>query len=189
MNSKVNPTLNIDAAGIALLLALSAAFYFLAMDPLLDRQSVRLAQNEELARKRQQAAAIGAQLNTTRSRLASARELVDQSTLKLQTAVQLNQRAAELMALADACSMQVHEIHPKPAVHRDRFDVIPIHLSGTGAYRDAARFMHELHKTHPDVGIAGFELAGNPGDPRQPATFKLIVSWHIAPSLSAAAPR
>lgn len=188
MNANSNKLPTVDLAGVGVMLALSAAFYFLALEPLLDRQQVRQDQNAQLADKRRQASKINSQLAYTRSRVASVRDLAGRSAIQLRHARQLNSRTAELMKAADACGLQVHEIHPRPVINRDRFDVIPIQLVGAGGYGACARFMHELHETFLDTGINAFDLSGNPQKPEEPAVFNFTIWWHIAPSMTADVP-
>ena len=188
MSKKANHLAVLDLGGIVTLLALSAMFYFLALWPLLDRQSVRQAQNAQLAAKRQQAAQMNSQLASTRARVVAARELAGKSAIQLQTTQQLNQRTSEMMKVADACGLQVHEIHPRPAISRDRFDVIPIQLAGMGSYGACARFMHDIHETFPDTGINAFDLEGNSQAAGQPANFRFTIWWHTAPSMTADVP-
>jgi Tfp pilus assembly protein PilO len=175
----------IDAMALGACLVLTAAAYIFGIQPLLDREQQQKEQEQTLAAKTAQANQSTAQLTALRNQLSKVRDAVSHSAIKLQSTAHLNQRLAEVTQMAGACGLQVNEIQPGAIVSGDRYETVPLHLAGFGAYEACAVFMHKLHQAFPDTGLSSFELTGTPNQPTNPAVFRFTLTWYAAPSLTA----
>jgi Tfp pilus assembly protein PilO len=160
-------TWRIDAAG--------------AVGPLLDASAEQAAQAKDLDSKTDDAQKEKDAAARLEGRLAAVTEELARRPMRLQPAGMLNQRHAEIARLASETGMEISELQPRPGTRKALYQTIPIHLTGTCTYRTAAAFLHRMHAAFPDMGVASFELTGNPAAPAEGAVFRLELVWYAAP--------
>ena len=139
--------LRIDIAGIAACLILTAAAYFLGAVPLMAGRDERAARETALAEAREQANSLLVNTRGLRTQLSAAQIALSTIEIPLQPATSINQRIAELTALAGECKLEMQSIQPGTIATSPRFAQIPIQVSGAGSYRTCADFLRRL-RTH-----------------------------------------
>jgi Tfp pilus assembly protein PilO len=176
-----HPWLKIDAAGVGVYLALTLVVYCLGVQPLLARKADSAQRARELSEKRQKASGLVTTLTSLKRELATMEQRLAESPLRLQPMSAVNQRIAMITDLASQSQLTLNEIQPGKASHGTHYATLPIVLTGSGSYPTTAAFLHRLHTTFPDTGVASFTLAAIPTQPDVPATFKLDLAWYAAP--------
>lgn len=178
--------MKVDAAGVVVVLALSAAAYLAGFKPVLDRQAMQKQQAQTLVQQRHEATHRAASLASIRGELMKVRDEVKTSSIQLQSAAYLNQHLAQVTEVAIKCSLQVDEVQPGNIAHSPRYDQVPIEVSGSGSYADCVEFLQRLHKAYADTGVSSLEVRGRPDDPAHRAAFRFGLVWYAAPTLSTA---
>ncbi|CAN5703168.1 hypothetical protein BH09PLA1_BH09PLA1_08050 [soil metagenome] len=173
--------LRIDIAGIAVCLVLSGAAYFLGARPLMASRDDRAAREQALADAREQAKALVANTRGLRTQLSGAQIALAKIEIALRPPASINQRIAELTALAGQCKCEMQSIQPGALATAPRFAQIPIQIAGTGTYRSCADFLHRLRDHFPDTAVRGFELSVTPGDPTTTVSFNFQLIWYVQP--------
>jgi Tfp pilus assembly protein PilO len=176
----------IDAVGIGACLAACAAWYFLGLRPLSEAKEHRIALSAELTARQGRLADLEKSLAAERGRLARLASSVSDGQVQLKTLESLNERLASLGELASECDLRVDEIKPGSAAPLRHYTAVPIRLAGTGAFPQAAIFFHSLQERFRDVGVAGFDLKGEPEATDKPPTFSIQLLWYAAPDAAAA---
>ena len=172
----------IDAAGVAVCLALCLSTYFAGIHPILGRHDACAAKRTELAARRDELHRLSAILQGLRDRRTSVSEELAQSSLRLQSASRTNHRLAEIAELATKCGLKVDAVQPGEATAGNLYDIVPISLTGTGQYPTCVQFLHKLQKVFPDTGVISLNLVGgDPGGRRSAASFECRLKWHTAP--------
>lgn len=179
------PHLRIDAAGAVVCAALAAGFYFLGIAPLNARRLADQAGRERVVALDAEAAQARTELAAAAHRLDETRRRVREAAVTLERTDRLNARVAELNVLAGDNGLQIDEIKPGTADQAPWFTRMPIRLSGNGPYRAGMLFLHRLNRQFPDMGLAGFEVRGDPGTDDTPAIFMFDLVWYAAPPTSA----
>jgi len=156
-------------------------FYSAAIRPLIDRREARAAQKVQLRTQRQNAARVSERIGVLRDHLVEMRKALDATPMQLAPAMHINRRIARLADLADRNGLKIDAIQPGKPTPTRRYEMIPIHLLGSGNYRTWAAFLHQLPQAFPDTSVDSFELSKNPGDPSAPAAFKIDLVWYAAP--------
>ena len=177
----------IDAAGAAICIALCLVTYFAGIGPILSQHDACAVKRTELASRRDELGRLSTILQQLQDRRARVSADLAQSPLRLQAASRTNRRLAEIAELATKCGLNVDAIQPGRATAGNLYDIVPIHLAGTGRYPTCVRFLHRLQRVFPDTGVISLDLAG--GDPTgQPssASFRCQLKWHTAPGLAGA---
>jgi len=173
--------LSIDATAVGFCLALTAVVYILGVHPVISSKADIVRRERELNDSRQQAEALAATLTTMRRELAAVEQALADSPLRLQPVSAVNQRLALITELASDQQLKLNEIQPGKSTHGSHYDTVPIVITGSGNYRTIAAFLHRLHRTFPDTGVAAFSLTGSPATPDAPAGFRFNLSWYAAP--------
>ena len=179
--------LKLDAIGAAACAAVSVLVYLLAVGPLLDDHQSHLAQQSELADRRQKLEDQNGALRSLQLQLATVHNDSVRGPLRLSNPDQMNARLAQVMSLATALSLEVNDIQPGEAVTGNRCDRVPVRLAGRGSYPTCTAFLHGLHDRFADMGVASFELSADAADP-QKAEFRFDLEWFTAPSRPAPPP-
>jgi Tfp pilus assembly protein PilO len=177
-----NPLRTIDAAGLAVCVALTVGAYFVAVQPMLDRRSEIDTQRAQVDAERQAAALTAAKLAELRQHAARVEQAVASNPLRLQPMTQLNTWLAMIADLATKTGVQLDQLEPGAPVRAEHYVTVPIRLSGRGDYAASTRFLHQLHEAMPDTAVESMELAGHPRTPDQPATFRFSLLWHASPA-------
>jgi Tfp pilus assembly protein PilO len=185
--ANLSTTWQIDAAAVGLCMLLSAGAYFAAIGPMLSSRDDRSAREASLVETKDQATRMVADARLIRAQLNHAQIALAKIEIPLQSATAVNQRLAELTALAGECGLEVQAVQPGAILSSQRYALLPIQVSGTGTYRTCTKFLHRLGEKFPDTAMRAFELSANPAEPATPASFNFQLSWYVQPSNSAAA--
>jgi hypothetical protein len=173
-----------DAAGICACAVATLVAYAGALAPVMRAQERTRAQEAELAGLRDDLARADAELRQTDTTLD--RALTNEhGALTLKPVGEINQRLAALTGLATELELSIQEVQPGTPVPGPRFDVVPIHIGGSGRFSGCVAFMHRIRQEFRDIGISGFHLSGNPAEPTAPTGLVLDLAWCAAPAAGA----
>ena len=179
----------IDLTGIAAILVLTAGVWFAGVRPVLARQArdVATQQNfvashQKLRETENEVASLTAQLKASQKDRASRGQI-------LEPVSHLNRRIASFTDLATHSGATLDDVQPGRPSPGARFDLVPIHLAGTGTYPQFSAFVHAIRAAHPDVGIGAFAVSGTPATTNLPATFTVELSWYTQPTMQKPAPK
>lgn len=174
----------IDAAGVAMCLALVAVWYTLSLEPLRQARAERNALDAELQPRLAKAGALKMQSQSQQNTLAAVGDQIAQGELQLRNIDQINQRLADITAAAGDFHLRLEEVRPGTPVAMQWFITMPIKLTGTGEYPDLGTFLHALPTRFPDVAVVGFEVRGEPEAHEKKPRFVLNLVWYAAPRIS-----
>ena len=176
-----------DAAGLCVGIAVTSVGYFGAIDPLIKSQEQQELQLLQLSAQNEKAAQSMSSIAALKRQLAKLQQEAETSPLQLQSSQLSNQRLAALTGLASANGLQVDELRTGTITAAPHFEIVPIHLSGRGAFQTSAAFLAKLHAQFPDMGLTAMALSDNPADESVQTSLKLELVWYAAPALTSAA--
>ncbi len=164
MSIVASPRWLLHAGGVATLGLIGAAWYGLALHPVLTA-SARVSQvTLEVDAARRSVADLVARRDRASSEWQAIAADLARVTVRLQPATALNARLAELAKLAEAEGLQVDAIEPKAAVETSLAVRVPVRLGARGSSPAAIRFLASLKERFPDVAVEGFDVAGREGE-------------------------
>ena len=174
-----------DVAGGAICVALAVGGYCLVYLPV-KQQRIDLEQvREELTIQQESARKLTLTNEMLQGQLRRARRELAEGSVELHPIERFNRRLAVITELVETAGMTIDQTeHGEPRAGR-YYQTVPVRVTGLGTYSQCAAFMHELNASAPDVGIAAFELSGNPAAPNTPAEIALDLQWYAAPSMTA----
>ncbi len=175
----------IDALGLGACALITAAGYFVLIRPTAENQLAYEALKPRVAERQQE-------VNEARSSAVDIQDVLEQTQsalnelpLRLERSSLVNHRVAQLAELASEMGLEVHQILPEPVRAGQRYDVVPIALSGAGDYGRVTRFMGSVHESFADIAVIEFSLASdNPG--AQGAQFSIAFAWYTLPAVGMA---
>jgi len=173
--------LKIDAAGIGLCIAASLMFYWMTIEPFLQRQSLAGKQRRELNTQQGRVAEIKAATAKVQQRLTSVQEDLAAGAVKLEPAVHINKRVAGLTQFFSECELDVDDVQTGRVYNGLQYDLVPITILGRGPYRQCIKFFHGLRSMFPDMSMARIELSRNAGQKGEQAIFQFDLLWYAAP--------
>jgi Tfp pilus assembly protein PilO len=176
--------LKIDAAGIGLCMAASLVFYWVTIQPFLQRQSLACEQRRELKIRQDKVAEIKAATAKVQERLTSVQENLAAGSVKLEPAAHINKRVAGLTQFFSDCELDVDDVQTGRVYNGLQYDLVPITILGRGPYRQCVKFFHGLRSTFPDVSMARIELSRKAGQKAEEAIFQFDLLWYAAPGRS-----
>lgn len=177
----------IDLAGLIVCAAVSAAAYFLGLDPLLQQRSRMTTQRDELAEEKRQCVTLDAALATLKKKAIGIRQELTESDVALEPKDRINHRLAELATKLGCGEMQIDAVRTGQVSKGRYCDLVPIRISGQSSYLESVAAFHELYRTLRDVSIVGFNLEGAPEMPTEPGRFRIDMFWYAAPDPNATA--
>lgn len=185
MNSQLNSMLRgwrLDAAALLACALVTLLMYVVLIRPVVNAQNEYARLLPERSEKEQTLRTAQASLNTMREQLESAREQVEQLPLRLESSAQVNTRLARLAEMAAEAGLELHEMRPSEVWAGDRYDTVPIVLSGSGNYRNVTTFMRNVHEQFADTAVVGFDLSSG-GATKGQATFGVGLAWYTMPAM------
>lgn len=186
---RVDPALlRIDAIGCAVCAALAGLWYFAGVHPLSEARAARESARTLLCDRDAQIAELYASRSAFQKSLRDMQERLNTGQVQLQPPEQVNTRIDQLTQLAAACNLRVDQIKPESPTVLAKYTTIQIRLEGAGSWADAARFLHRLKEKHPDNGITGFELRGEPEASDKVPHFAFSLIWYAQPPARPAHP-
>ncbi len=169
----------ISAMGMCACAGLAVLWYVAGYSPLAEARAAHQAMEQDLATKRDDLAHIN-QLQVAHKKSLERMEAEARGRVSLQPQEKLLDRLSELSRSAAKMGLTLDETKPGAPSPRERFTVVPIHLSGKGAFPGIAAFLHDLRSTCPDTGVVAFNLRGEPEQTDKPAMFVLDLAWYAA---------
>jgi hypothetical protein len=204
----------IDAVAMGIMVALTAAGYFVGVRPvvLAKAEAEALQAALSVARERSDRALAtikNVELQLGRLSRADYNTNGEHRPVRLEPAHRSNQRLAQITQMATLDRLQIDQISAgqsvealsansselsdgsrKPTANNPQptdhsaYDIVPIRLVGTGTYQTIASFLHRLYDQMPDTAVVAFELTDNPTDPEARTVFHLDLNWFTAPALA-----
>lgn len=178
------PHPRIDAAGVALALAIAGAGFWFGVRPVLHSE-------EDSRRLAGQMTASQAQLETARTEyrqlqdaIADAREQLEAMAISLDESDQLAARQAGIGRVFRASGIEIEQFTVGSIQPGELLDVVPLRISGKGASPDVIAVMHSLRRRYPDLAVTAFQIASGGAD-GQIVTFGFDVTWYVASDDSA----
>lgn len=173
----------IDGVGLAVIVLLTGAVFFLGIQPAFDQRQALQAQREALAEEQERAESLSRTAQQLQSHLRATRHAAERSPMRLASLRALNERLAQMTELGAESGLKIEGIQPARQLPGEHYHTVPIKLTGQGAFGASTRFLHRLHESFPDVAIASLELSGRPqraASPQLPS-FDLMLLWYAAP--------
>lgn len=163
------------AWGLGWCTLLTVAVFVGGWQPLFARRAQRLAAAAALEQGRQQLAEAAAVVQSAKKQLAAAQKQWEGMRVRLAPLGQLNQRLADLAELASGEGLEVAGVQPGSPRAVERYQVVPLPLTGRGSYRSFTDFLRRLHRECPDMGVTSVSLrAADAGS----ASFAVNLVWY-----------
>ncbi len=172
----------IDAGGVGVCLVVTALSYLSLVRPVSQMQDESDRLVPLLTHKEQEVRAARASLAQLRTDLDETEMALEGQPLRLESQGQVNTRLARLADLALASGLEIHQMLPDNARTGERYNIVPIKLSGSGDYRKVTGFMRDIHGGFADIAVVEFDLSSNGGGQGQ-ARFDVGLVWYTMPSL------
>lgn len=173
--------LKIDVAGLGLCAVASLVFYWVTIQPFLQRQSLNAEQGHELKRRLDKVVELNAATAKVQERVAAAQGDLAAGSVRLESAAHINKRVAGLTQFFSDCELDVDDVQTGRVYAGVQYNLVPITVLGRGAYAPCVKFFRGLRGTFADMGIARIELSGTPGRQAQRGTFQFDLLWYAAP--------
>ncbi|MGE5295338.1 MAG: hypothetical protein ACM3VT_10970 [Solirubrobacterales bacterium] len=172
----------IDAAGVALCIAVSVAWYAITIRPLIEQRS----RTADLRRQIQDQQRKDSQLRTStaaaQQQLQIVRQELQTSGIRLDSAAHINTRIARLTEFFADCTLHIDDVQTGRVCNGRQCDLVPITIVGRGGYPQCIRFLHELCSTFPDMSATRVEFRATPGPTPQAEQFRFEMLWYAAPA-------
>ncbi len=169
-------------AGLAACLTVTALMYLMLIHPAMQMQEENARLAPLLSEKEGALRIARASLADLVTELEDTRAQVLELPLRLESSTQVNSRLAQLADLASEAGLELYEIQPKEIWVGERYDTVPIALSGGGDYRNVTAFMRDVHESFADIAVVGFDLTSS-GPGGGESQFVVGLAWYTMPAL------
>ena len=173
---------HIDAIGLLACALLTGVAYVAVVSPVLQKHSERSELRTQLAEKRDRITSLSLMERQLARQVAQLGEDLALSEVRLEPPQYLNTRMALIVELASATGIVINQTRAGEVRPGERYQTVPIFISGSGSYSKSAAFIHLLRDRLPDTGVVSFQLSGNPGKPESTGAFRFELIWYAAPT-------
>ncbi len=171
----------IDMAGAAVLTVASLAGYLTTVAPFLEQRAITAGLRSEMRVQREKASELKAAIATVKERMQAVRLEMATGSVRLDSTAHINRRIAGLTKSLSECELEVDDVKTAPICSSPRYDLVPITVTGRGAYRQCVKFLQRLCSTFCDMSVMQIELTGNPARCEEPEQFRFDLFWYAAP--------
>lgn len=177
----------VDSLFAASWLGVGAALWFGVVQRAIHERREAGEQQALVAQLEDEAAQGARQLAAKRVQSAALEKQLASMTLRLLPSGALNQRLGQLTALASeveraaGAKFKLEQITPGEPVRGARSTAVPIRLTGSAGYGEAADLLARLRAAFPDTGVSGFSVARSVEDPGAVGAFRMDLVWYAAP--------
>ncbi len=175
----------IHVAGVTVCLATTALMYVFLIYPVVKMQEAYARIAPTLSEKEETLRTARASLTNLKTDLEQTSAAVLELPLRLDSSSQVNSRLARIADLADKTGLELHAMQPKDPWGGDRYDMVPITLTGQGDYRKVTGFIREVHEQFADIAVIDFSLTSQ-GMATDQAQFGIGLAWYTMPTLGMA---
>jgi Tfp pilus assembly protein PilO len=172
----------VDAAGVCVMIALSVGAYFTTVAPAFKGQQAKASLAQRLEDETTAGEQLGAAVTRLQHQVDNMKQQIAETTITLRPSTQQNERVGLISQTASEAGLVVSVLQPRPAVAYKRYGIVSITLEGTGSYSQTTTFLMHLAKTFRDVGVKSIDLTGSPGAGGPSLVFHIELSWYIAPT-------
>ncbi|MHC5002486.1 MAG: hypothetical protein ACYTJ0_05125 [Planctomycetota bacterium] len=185
MSSENLTVWQMNLMGAAACAAMAFAAYLFVVQPVAEQQTSLQNIRAQWDAQRRRSNELGHERRMLIQELQAAQDKLELGDVKLHSIDRLNTRVADLTGLAADCSLVLHKTSSGLTISGGLYDMVSIHLAGSGDFGSAARFLHGLRDRMPDTGVVGLRLSGNPRDTNMPVSYEFDLVWYTAPSVAA----
>ena len=171
----------VDLAGALFCIASTLVATVAGFRPLMRQKDSQAAVQSTLNSRRAEHRQLQGRIRELECRQADIRHALSTDTLRLQTVLQTNRRLADVADLATQSGLKVDEVHPEAVRSGQRFEVVPIRLTGQGPYPSCLAFLRRLQEKFPDMGGVGLDLSARTEPTETVAAFQFHLEWYTAP--------
>ncbi|MCG3180427.1 MAG: hypothetical protein BIFFINMI_02788 [Phycisphaerae bacterium] len=170
----------IDIFAVVIGVAVTAAFYWLGVNPVLSMRDQRTAQLQDLYAQQTNLGQSERRLAHIKQELAGVRKSLDALPVHLEPATSLNTRISRLTELVSESRLKIDGIRPAEPAYGADYGSVPIVIDGSGSYTDWTRLLHELARQYPDTAIETFQLSRTADDMSSTVSFHLDLTWYVS---------
>ncbi len=172
----------IDLTGLAICASITALGYFALIRPSIESRRAYMQLHPQLAELSNQVQTERASLATLQESMENTRLELQGLSLRLESSSQVNKRLSSLAELAATMGLEVHQILPDTIRSGERYDIVPIALSGAGDYKQVTHFMQEVHDNFADIAVIEFDLSAKVSQSNS-ASFDIGLAWYTLPAM------
>jgi hypothetical protein len=176
-------TRQIHGLGIGTTIALTMLALLFGVRPLMQQHAATQVVRADLASVRAKVMSLTDEEARIITQIDRIHADLQSSSLRLQTAAYRNERLARLTELAARHRLAVDGLQTAEVEREEHYDMVPLHLAGSGSFPDCAAFLHNLNADFRDMGVNTFEMTGTPGPTQTDVSFVFEMIWYAAPSL------
>jgi Tfp pilus assembly protein PilO len=172
----------IDLIGVGACVLVTGLVYLVVIRPVIQMQEENTRLLPLLSEREGALRIARASLADLMKDLEDTRAQAQALPLRLESSIQVNSRLARLADLASQAGLELYEMQPKQVRVGERYNTVPISLSGEGDYRKVTAFMRDVHENFADIAVVDFDLSSN-GPTGGEALFGIGLSWYTMPAL------
>lgn len=169
----------VDAAGAAALVAITALAYVLAIRPAIASRRERAQMTQRLESETLANRQVARNVNQLQSALHDEREGMAAYPIRLTTMSSMNERISQVVGLARECGLNVRSTEPGKLEPATIHGVVGLRLEGKGGYPACAEFLHRLNTDFSDMGVRSMSLISQAQSPYEDPLFNLQLLWFV----------
>lgn len=178
----------IDAAGLAVFLAISSLWYVTTLRPLLEQRSVVAGLHQEIEDRERRSEDLKTAAAAATRQLTAVRQELSAGGVDLDSAAHINRRIARLTEFFAGCALHIDDVQTGAVSSGLQCDLVPMTFVGRGTYPQCVRFLHGLPAQFADMSVMRVELTGIPSRTVEPERFRFEMFWYAAPDSAARGP-
>jgi len=185
-NNLITLRLGVHACGLAVLLAISAAFYFFVFQAFESQVAEDQFRARQLSALLHKSEAAYRQYETTNEQLTTLNTLVHQIHQRIPSQSDLGVMLTAIDKAAATEGLKVGDFHRGESVEAGSFSQLDVRLICTGRYSSVCRFLHSLHNLPWECQISQLTLRTGADMQTIPVEIQIRVLYHAGASTPAA---
>ncbi len=165
-------------ACIAAIVIAGTAFWF-GVKPVLHSEEDTRRLGNQMRKSNGQLEEAQSQYRRVRQEITTIRGRLDTLAIVLDAPDQLATRQDEISRVFSEAGLALNQLSVGTVARGELVDVIPLRLSGTGAFPDVVATMHAVREVFPDMAVTVFQIGSTGGAGGEGVGFSFDISWYV----------
>jgi hypothetical protein len=170
---------DIDGVACVVALGMAVAGFWIGVRPALHSEDDSRRLGGQMDESGRQLDDVQGQYRQVRQQIRLAVAKLDAMAVVLDAPEQSVARQSEVSGVFQRAGISLEQLSVGTVERGELLDVIPLRLSGRGAFGDVVATMHTIREVFPDMAVSTFQIDASGGAGREDVGFSFNIAWYV----------
>ncbi len=169
----------VDTVACVMALAIASTAFWFGVKPVLLSEEDTRRLGSQMQQSNVQLEDAQSQFRQVRREIKTIRARLEQLAIVLDAPDQLASRQDEISRVFHEAGLTINQLSVGTVERGELLDVIPLRLSGSGAFPAVVATMHTVREVFPDMAVTLFQIGAAGGGEKRGVGFSFDIAWYV----------